>query len=227
VFVRTSIHRELHEIRADAAMVEQRVPLTRRPIAGDSHTGALAADEEFDEIVTRHGDLASKGQALVGVVGGDEDNQSLIAENFRHFADKWVNQPAFVSAYRNLSDEDFVARVYANAGLKIDEAAQATDASELKEKRVTRAEVLLKLVDDAAFVSREKNRSLVLLHFFGYLRRNPDDPPDNNMNGLLHWVIEMDKGYAPAALSYAFASSIEHQRILQQAQIRPARDSGR
>jgi len=41
-------------------MVEQRVPFTRRPIAGDSHTGALAADEEFDEIVTRHGDLASK-----------------------------------------------------------------------------------------------------------------------------------------------------------------------
>ena len=153
-----------------------------------------------------------------GIIGGDEDNQLLLAENFRHFADKWVNRPAFVSAYRNSSDEDFVARVYANAGLKPDEVAQATDADELKEKRVTRADLLLKLVDDAAFVAREKNRSLVLLHFFGYLRRNPDDPPDNNMNGLLHWVIEMDKGYAPASLSYAFASSIEHQRKLQQAQ---------
>jgi hypothetical protein len=152
-----------------------------------------------------------------GVVGGDEDNQLLLAENFRHFADKWINRSAFVSAYRNLSDEDFVARVYANAGLKPDEAAQATDARELKEKRVTRAGVLLKLVDDIEFVAREKNRSLVLLHFFAYLRRNPDDPPDYNMNGLLHWVIEMDKGYAPASLSYAFASSIEHQRILQQA----------
>jgi hypothetical protein len=162
-----------------------------------------------------------------GVVGGDEDNQLLLAENFRHFADKWVNRPAFVSAYRNLSEEDFVARVYANAGLKLDEAAQARDADELKEKRVTRTDVLLKLIDDVEFAAREKNRSLVLLHFFGYLRRNPDDPPDNNMNGLLHWVIEMDKGYAPAALSYAFASSIEHQRILQQAQIRPARESGR
>ena len=90
-------------------------------------------------------------------------------------------------------------------------------ANELKEKRVTRAGVLIKVIDDASFIEREKNRSLVLLHFFGYLRRNPDDPPDNNTRGLNHWVIELNKGFDPALLGPAFAGSIEHQRILKQA----------
>jgi len=36
---------------------------------------------------------------------------------------------------------------------------------------------LLKIVDDPRLVAREKYRSLLLLHYFGYFRRNPDDPP--------------------------------------------------
>lgn len=156
------------------------------------------------------------GEIGRGIIAGGADSEVLLAQNFRHFAEKWISQPEFVAAYRNLADEDFVARVYMNAGVKIDEAARATVANELKEKRITRAGVLLKLIDDPAFAEREKNRSLVLLHFFAYLRRNPDDPPDNNMNGLLHWVIELNKGFDPRLMSPAFDSSIERQRILQQ-----------
>ena len=150
-----------------------------------------------------------------GVITGNQDSEPLLTENFRHLGEQWINRPAFVGAYREVSDEDFVARVYANAGVQIDESTRAGLANELKEKRATRTDVLLKLIDDAGFAEREKNRSLVLLHFFGYLRRNPDDPPDNNMNGLLHWVNELNRGYDPASLTYAFVSSIEHQRILK------------
>lgn len=150
-----------------------------------------------------------------GVLTGSEDSEARLTENLRHLGEQWINRPAFVAAYREVSDEDFVARVYANAGVQIDESTLAGLANELKEKRATRTDVLLKLIDDAGFAEREKNRSLVLLHFFGYLRRNPDDPPDNNMNGLLHWVNELNRGYDPASLTYAFVSSFEHQRILK------------
>jgi hypothetical protein len=155
------------------------------------------------------------GEIGRGVIAGTHTEVRL-TENFRHLGEQWVSRPAFVAAYRNVTDEDFVARVYANAGLPLDELARSALANELKEKRATRADVLLKLIDDASFAEREKNRSLVLLHFFGYLRRNPDDPPDNNMRGLEHWVIELNKGFDPALLSPAFASSIERQRILKQ-----------
>ena len=68
MFVRIAIHGELHEVRADAAMVEQRIALTRRPVAGDSHAGPLAADEELDEVVTCSRHLTCKPvMALDGV----------------------------------------------------------------------------------------------------------------------------------------------------------------
>jgi hypothetical protein len=149
-----------------------------------------------------------------GVIPGVEDTEVRLTENLRGLAGQWVNRPAFVAEYQNRNDEDFVHRVYANAGLPLDESTRTTLATELKEKRLTRAGVLLKVIDDASFAEREKNRSLVLLHFFAYLHRNPDDPPDNNMNGLLHWVIELNKGFDPGLLGPAFAGSIEHQRLV-------------
>ena len=159
-------------------------------------------------------DVTELGQ---GVIPGPEDTEQRLAENLRRLIEQSTKRPAFHAAYSQVGDEDFVVRVYANASLPLDDSTRTALANELKEKRATRADVLLRVVEDSRFAEREKNRSLVLLHFFAYLRRNPDDPPDKNMDGLLHWVIEMDKGYAPAALSYAFASSIEHQRILKQA----------
>jgi hypothetical protein len=155
------------------------------------------------------------------VISGDEDTEVRLNDNFQHLAELWVNRPAFRAEYRNVDDEQFVARIYANAGLPLDELTRTALANELQEKRATRAGVLLKVIDDASFAEREKNRSLVLLHFFGYLRRNPDDPPDKNMRGLEHWVIELDRGFDPALLGPAFAGSIEHQRIVKEAAASP------
>jgi hypothetical protein len=156
-------------------------------------------------------------QLGTGVIGGAEDTEARLLENFQRLSEEWVIRSAFITLYRDTTDEDFVARVYANAGVGLDEATRTSLAAELKNKQTTRAAVLLKLVDDPQFTEREKNRSLVLLHFFAYLRRNPDDPPDKNMNGFLHWVLELDKGYNPALIGPAFAGSFEHERIVKQA----------
>lgn len=165
----------------------------------------------------RYADFMQDVRELGRGVTAGTDTEERLKENFRHLVTQWVNRRAFVAEYRDQSKENFIARVYANAGVAVDELARTAVANELKEKGANRADVLLKLIDDPAFIAREKNRSLVLLHFFAYLRRNPDDPPDNNMNGLQHWVIELNKGFDPRLMSPAFDSSIEHQRILQQA----------
>ncbi|HEX6622527.1 MAG TPA: hypothetical protein VF064_02360, partial [Pyrinomonadaceae bacterium] len=80
----------------------------------------------------------------------------------------------------------------------------------LKEGRETRAGVLLKIADDPRLVERESARARVLLHFFAYLRRNPDDPPDTNMNGFNYWVAEVKK-HGADELANAFAVSLEHR----------------
>jgi hypothetical protein len=168
--------------------------------------GALPRYQEFMRDVQQLGK---------GVIGGAEDTESRLRENFQRLGDDWVTRPAFLAQYRDATDEDFVSRVYANAGVALDKASCSSLATELKDKRTPRASVLLKLVEDPQFTEHEKNRSLVLLNFFGYLRRNPDDPPDNNMNGFLHWVIELNNGYDPALIGPAFAGSFEHQASRQ------------
>jgi hypothetical protein len=40
--------------------------------------------------------------------------------------------------------------------------------------------VLRKIVENPAFKQAEFNRAFVLMEYLGYLRRNPDDAPDNN-----------------------------------------------
>ncbi|MBA2524603.1 MAG: hypothetical protein H0V18_02300 [Pyrinomonadaceae bacterium] len=40
---------------------------------------------------------------------------------------------------------------------------------------------LRRVVENQTLRSREFNRAFVLAQYFGYLRRNPDDPPDNNL----------------------------------------------
>ena len=82
----------------------------------------------------------------------------------------------------------------------------------LKDEAEPRAGVLLKIAYDPRLANKEHDRALVLLHFFAYLRRNPDDPPDVNMDGFLHWVGEAKKHDA-AYLTEAFSNSIERQGL--------------
>ena len=65
-------------------------------------------------------------------------------------------------------------------------------------------------MNSRAFVEKEAVRSLVLLHYFGYLHRNPADPPDNNLDGLNYWMRELETSGDNARLVRAFMASGEY-----------------
>jgi hypothetical protein len=69
----------------------------------------------------------------------------------------------------------------------------------------------LTIVNHREFAQREQNRSLVLLHYFGYLHRNPDDPPDRNMDGFNFWLREVETTGEVDRLTRAFMASIERE----------------
>jgi DNA-binding IclR family transcriptional regulator len=48
----------------------------------------------------------------------------------------------------------------------------------------TRAQVLRAVAEDSDLNSAEFNRAFVLMQYFGYLRRNPNDPPGHGLLGL-------------------------------------------
>src|SRR5207253_2863593 len=112
--------------------------------------------------------------------------------------------------YARLDDAQYVSRVLANAGLPDDAALRESLAGALSSRAETRAGVLLRVASDTRFAASEHARSLVLLHYFGYFRRNPGDPPDRDMTGFNFWVADFERNRDPFKLSYAFSSSIEY-----------------
>ena len=72
-----------------------------------------------------------------------------------------------------------------------------------------------KIADSAAVANNQQqfsNPAYVLMQFFGYLRRNPDDVPDGNLNGYNFWLNELNSGTKTTFdMVDAFTSSIEYR----------------
>ena len=52
--------------------------------------------------------------------------------------------------------------------------------------------MLTKIVENQKFYGKEFNRAFVLMQYFGYLRRNPDDAPDTNFDGFNFWLKKLN-----------------------------------
>src|SRR5205085_7036117 len=101
-----------------------------------------------------------------------------------------VNRQRFKNAFpASLTAGEFVSQLNANSGgvLTPAEVAQlvavfgapassSNDASK-------RAQVLRSVAENATLQQQESNRAFVLMEFFGYLRRNPNDAPDADYTG--------------------------------------------
>ena len=61
----------------------------------------------------------------------------------------------------------------------------------------SRATALARVADTRSVFNALYNRALVLMQYFGYLRRNPDDPPDNNLNGYNFWLGKLNSFSLP------------------------------
>ena len=86
--------------------------------------------------------------------------------------------------------------------------------ADLDAGRKTQADVLREIVEHADFKRLETNRAFVLMQYFGYLRRNPDDPPDTGFGGYNFWLQKLnDNGgdFRRAEMVRAFISSIEYR----------------
>lgn len=155
-------------------------------------------------------DVAEVGR---GLVPGTEESQNEFDERLRSLARDAANGAAFRSLYDNLDDAQYAARLYENAGLAHDAAARDALAAALASRAETRAGALLKVAGDSRLVEREQFRSLLLLHYFGFLRRNPDDPPDRGLEGFDFWLAQLERNHDPDKISLAFRDSIEYKKI--------------
>ncbi|MGH9927845.1 MAG: hypothetical protein ACREA9_01320, partial [Pyrinomonadaceae bacterium] len=146
-----------------------------------------------------------------GVAVSSLDEQSKLEANLSEFVRAWVERPKFAAEYKRLTNERFVDELTTKAGIALEPAERAGFIDKLNDGALTRAQVVLAIVSNRAFVEKEATRSLVLLHYFGYLHRNPDDPPDKNLDGVNFWLREVEVSGDPGRLARGFMASGENK----------------
>ena len=68
--------------------------------------------------------------------------------------------------------------------------------SDLTSGAKTRGQVLRAVAEDSDLTNSEFNRAFVLMQYFGYLRRNPNDAPDSDYTGYDFWLTKLNQSGA-------------------------------
>jgi predicted Zn-dependent protease len=158
-----------------------------------------------------------------GVVVGQGDWPTRLAANKNDFVLDLVTRADFLARHpATLSPEQFVDALNANAGGVLDADERQNLISQLSANNTPagRASVLRQVADDADLVRNELNAAFVLMQYFGYLRRNPDDVgfdgnPDPQFLGFNHWLDKLNDfngNFVNAEMVKAFIESIEYRQ---------------
>jgi hypothetical protein len=155
------------------------------------YRAALGRRPVFDEF----------GPDRARVVAGADLEQSKAV-----YADEFVLRPAFQAEYpANWIPEQFVSHLFDKAGLIGFADERQAEINAMYAGR-TRAQVLRNVIELQAFRSREYNAAFVLMQYFGYLARDPDEA------GYQFWLNILNQQPANArGMVCAFITSQEMQ----------------
>jgi hypothetical protein len=91
--------------------------------------------------------------------------------------------------------------------------------SELSSGTKDRAQVLRVVAEDPDLNTAEFNRAFVLMQYFGYLRRNPNDSQEPDYTGYDFWLTKLNQfngNFVNADMVKAFLDSDEYQARFRQ-----------
>ncbi|HEU4597704.1 MAG TPA: SBBP repeat-containing protein, partial [Pyrinomonadaceae bacterium] len=150
-----------------------------------------------------------------GVVVGRGDWEQKLSANRRAYAAEFVARFAFRQRYaEDLTAARYVELLEENSGGSLSPSERAALVAGLEAGTETRAGVLLKIADDEDFRRREFDAAFVLMQYLGYLRRDPDDPPDGNLRGYNFWLAKLNAhggDWRAAGMVRAFLNSFEYR----------------
>jgi hypothetical protein len=155
-------------------------------------------------------------QVAQGVIVGSSDWQQILEANVVRFTNDFVYRPEFLAVYpASLNPIAYVENLNANAGFVLTFEERFHLANGLMAGLETRGSVLRKIAESQNFSNAEKNRAFVLMQYYGYLRRNPDDLPDSDFSGFDYWLTKMNQfggDYRAAEMVKAFITSGEYRQ---------------
>jgi len=166
--------------------------------------------------------LPDTQQIDLGVIVGSGNWAAQLESNKVAFFLDFVSRSRFSTAYATtMTPAQFVDALFTNAGVipsatdrtaAINEFSGAGNTAD----QAARARALRRVAEDTTFKQQEFNRAFVLMQYFGYLRRNPNDPPEPGLNfaGYNFWLNKLNQfngNFADAEMVKAFLVSGEYR----------------
>ncbi len=157
-----------------------------------------------------------------GVIVNQTGWEQALENNKQAFTSDFVQRSRFTSAYpTSMTPTEFVDTLFANAGVvppdtdraaAINDFALATTTADV----AARARALRRVAENSRLAQQEFNRAFVLMQYSGYLRRNPNDPPELGLNfdGYDFWLTKLTQfngDYIGAEMVKAFITSGEYR----------------
>jgi glycosyl hydrolase family 42 (putative beta-galactosidase) len=160
--------------------------------------------------------LADTQQISNGVIVNQTGWEQVLENNKQAFTAAFVQRARFTNAFpASMTAAQFVNALNANAGNPLSPAERAQLVSDLSTNTKTRAQVLRAVAEDPDLANAEFNRAFVLMQYFGYLRRNPNDPPDTDYTGYDFWLTKLNQfngNFQNAEMVKAFITSSEYRQ---------------
>lgn len=123
------------------------------------------------------------------------------------FAEEWITTPEFRERYpKDLSDASYMTELLRAFRLNSAQPDQQAIVNALRNRKITRAEALLKVAGSSAATTEEYNQALVTMCYFTFLKREPD------AQGNGYWLQTLrDNSDDLSAVVGGFVSSAEYR----------------
>lgn len=183
----------------------------------NSGTSAVNGTHQLPVPIVRLSEFLLDTQQIgQGVIVNQGNWEQTLENNKQAFAAEFAQRARFLTAFPpSMTAAEFVDALNRNAGNPLSQSERDQLVSDLSTNARTRAQVLRAVAEDPDLSSAEFNRAFVLMQFFGYLRRNPNDPPDSDDTGFDFWLAKMNQfngNFESAEMVKAFLTSIEYRQ---------------
>lgn len=151
-----------------------------------------------------------------GVIVNQGNWQQQLEDNKNAFTTEFVQRSRFVTAFPpSMTPAQFVDKLNTSAGTPLSQLERDQLVNDLSTSAKTRAQVLRAVAEDPDLNTAEYNRAFVLMQYFGYLRRNPNDPQDSDHSGYDFWLTKLNQfngNFVNAEMVKAFIVSGEYRQ---------------
>jgi hypothetical protein len=122
------------------------------------------------------------------------------------FVNGFMSRPAFVARYNGLNNTQYVDTLLNTANAGIGASTRQTLIDGLTNSTLTRGQVLRQIAESTEVYNKYYNESVVVMQYFGYLRRDPD-------GSYFTWITVIDANPADSrGMVSGFFNSIEYRQ---------------